>query len=74
VFAVFALGVAIVWRLASWLYEIEDFADRAFEQVRRILGAPPVRLHARHGRPSDDAGPRRRFGLSFESRPPPLPA
>ncbi len=73
VFAVFALGVAIVWRLASWLYEIEDFADRAFEQVRRILSAP-ARLRARHPRPSDDDGPRRRFGLAFESRPPPVPA
>jgi hypothetical protein len=73
VFAVLALGVAIIWRLASWLYEIEDFAERAFEQARRILAAP-TRLRAQHPRPSDDDGPRRRFGLAFESRPPPLPA
>lgn len=73
VFAVLAVLVALAWRLAGWLYEIEDFADRTLERVRRILGtaAAPER---RHPHPADDAGPRRRFGLAFESRPPPLPA
>jgi hypothetical protein len=73
VFAVLAVFVALAWRFAGWLYEIEDFADRTLERVRRILGgsAQPQR---RYPHPADDAAPRRRFGLAFESRPPPLPA
>jgi hypothetical protein len=73
VFAVLSVLIALAWRLAGWLHEIEDFADRTLERVRRILGraAQPQR---RHPHPADDAAPRRRFGLAFESRPPPLPA
>jgi hypothetical protein len=73
VFAVLAVLVALAWRLAGWLYEYEDFADRTLARVRRVLTAA-TRIVPRHPRPADDAGPRRRFGLSFESRPPPLPA
>jgi hypothetical protein len=73
VFAVLAVLVAVVWRLAGWLYEIEAYADRTLERVRRILTAP-ARTRRRHPRPTDDTAPRRRFGLAFESRPPPLPA
>jgi hypothetical protein len=42
--------------------------------VRRILtaAAPPPR--PRYARPGDDTAPRRRFGLAFESRPPPVAA
>src|SRR5579885_1163514 len=73
VFAVLSVLIALTWRLASWLYEIEEFVDRTLARVRRILtaAAPAPR---RRARPADDAGPRRRFGLAFESRPPPLPA
>jgi hypothetical protein len=73
VFAVLAVFVALAWRFAGWLYEIEDFADRTLQRVRRILGgaAEPER---RHPHPADETAPRRRFGLAFESRPPPLPA
>jgi len=73
VFAVVSVLVALAWRLASWLHAIEEFADRTLARVRRILTShkPAPR---RHARPTDDAGPRRRFGLAFESRPPPLPA
>ncbi len=73
VFAVVAVLVALAWRLAGWLHAIEDFADRTLARVRRILKrrTPAPR---RRPLPSDDAGPRRRFGLAFESRPPPLPA
>ncbi len=71
VFAVVSVLVALVWRLASWLHAIEEFADRTLARVHRILtrraSAPRRRF-----RPTDDAGPRRRFGLAFESRPPPL--
>jgi hypothetical protein len=73
VFAVLAVGIAVLWRCASWLYEIEEFAERAIAHVRRILVAA-IDSPARHARASGDTAPRRRFGLSFESRPPPLPA
>lgn len=73
VFAVLSVLVALVWRFAGWLYEIEEYADRTLARVRRVLASAPA-LVRRHPRPSDDSAPRRRFGLSFESRPPPLPA
>jgi hypothetical protein len=73
VFAVLAVLIALTWRLASWLYEIEEFAHRALAHVRRIL-TTVASVRPRHAPPTDDAGPRRRFGLAFESRPPPLPA
>jgi hypothetical protein len=74
-FAVLAVAVAALWRVAGWLYDVEDYADRTIEHARRILSAVlhiEAPLHARAG--DDDAAPRRRFGLAFESRPPPLPA
>ncbi len=73
VFAVVSVLVAVAWRFASWLHEIEEFADRTLERARRILTAT-IRVAVRHARPTDDLGPRRRFGLAFESRPPPLAA
>jgi hypothetical protein len=73
IFAVVSVLVALAWRLAGWLHEIEDFADRTLAHARRILTAV-VRVATTHARPADDIGPRRRFGLAFESRPPPLPA
>jgi hypothetical protein len=74
VFALVAVAVAMLWRLASWLYEIEDFADRTLARVRRILGRCTAQPPMHHAPACDDAAPRRRFGLVFESRPPPLPA
>jgi hypothetical protein len=75
IFAGLAFAVALVWQFASWLYEVEEYAVRTLARVRRILTAAlsPSLLRA-HSRAADDAAPRRRFGLSFESRPPPLPA
>jgi hypothetical protein len=75
IFAGLAFVVALVWRFASWLYEVEDYGVRTIARVRRLLTAAlsPSTLRA-HSRAADDAAPRRRFGLSFESRPPPLPA
>ena len=75
IFAGLAFAIALVWRFASWLYEVEDYAVRTIARVRRILTeafAPTTRRAP--SRAADDAAPRRRFGLSFESRPPPLPA
>jgi hypothetical protein len=73
VFAVLAVLVAVAWRLAGFLHEIEAFADRTLERVRKVL-ARGERARQRHARADDDTAPRRRFGLAFESRPPPLPA
>jgi len=73
VFALLAVGVACAWRFASWLHEVEDYVERTFQRVRRILTHALVTSKNYH-RPADDSAPRRRFGLSFESRPPPLTA
>jgi hypothetical protein len=75
IFAGLAFVIALVWQFASWLYEVEEYAVRTIARVRRILTAAlnPSERRA-HSRAADDAAPRRRFGLSFESRPPPLPA
>jgi hypothetical protein len=73
VFAVLAVLVAVVWRFARWLHAVEDYADRTLARARRVLSAA-LRDRMRHPRPADDRTPRRRFGLAFESRPPPLPA
>ena len=75
IFAVLAVAIAVVWRFASWLYEVEEYAERTIARVRRIIddvlsSSPRVAF----ARASDDSAPRRRFGLSFECRPPPLPA
>jgi hypothetical protein len=73
VFAALSVVVAFAWSFARWLHEVEDFAHHTLERVRRILtaAAPP---RSRYARPGDDTAPRRRFGLAFECRPPPLPA
>jgi hypothetical protein len=71
VFAALSVLGAFAWRFARWLYDVEDFADRTLERVRRILTAATSPRPA-YARPGDDAAPRRRFGLAFESRPPPL--
>jgi hypothetical protein len=74
VFAVLAILLAGAWSAVSnWLNDADDFAAATLATVHRILRArtaPAVPYH----RASDDHGPRRWFGLAFESRPPPLPA
>jgi len=70
VFAVLAILVALGWgAVRDWLAEVDEYVAAALAHVRRILRAaagPPCR-----SRPTDDRGPRRQFGLAFESRPPP---
>jgi hypothetical protein len=73
VFAAVSVLVAVAWRFARWLHEVEDYAVRTLARVRRLLIAP-LALPVRRVRISSDSAPRRRFGLAFESRPPPLPA
>lgn len=75
IFAGLAFAVALVWQFATWLYEVEEYAVQTIARARRILDAvlaPSV--SCAHSRAGDDVAPRRRFGLSFECRPPPLPA
>lgn len=74
VFAVLAVAVALAWRLAGWLYEFEEYASRTLERVRRILTVARAARRRRRPRPADDSAPRRRFGLAFECRPPPVTA
>jgi hypothetical protein len=75
IFAGLAVVIALVWQFASWLYEVEEYAVRTIARVRKILTAALTPSTRRaHSRAADDVAPRRRFGLSFESRPPPLPA
>ncbi|HWB22882.1 MAG TPA: hypothetical protein VG652_08335, partial [Gaiellaceae bacterium] len=63
--------VALGWgAVRNWLAEAEEFAAATVAFVRRFLhvvAGPPSLHHA-----DDDHGPRRLFGLAFESRPPPL--
>jgi len=65
--------VAVAWRFARWLHEVEDYAYRTLARVRRLLTGP-LALPVRRARATADAAPRRRFGLAFECRPPPLAA
>ena len=73
VFAVLSVVVALCWgAVRDWLADVEDYAAATLAQARRVLRASSQ--PARRTRPADDHGPRRLFGLSFESRPPPLRA
>lgn len=75
VFAALSVLVALAWSLARWVHAVEDYGRRTLERARLILQAAlrPARSRRRR-RPADDHGPRRRFGLAFECRPPPLTA
>ena len=72
-YAVLAVVVAFIWGLRLWLRDAEEYAvgtlDRARRILRTVLGLGPG-----HPRPLDELQPRRRFGLSLDSRPPPLTA
>jgi hypothetical protein len=73
VFAVLAVVVAVVYRaVAAWLADYESLAAEAVAYARRLTapGLPPAPVF----RSADSRAPRSRFGLAFESRPPPLPA
>ncbi|MGH3004195.1 MAG: hypothetical protein ACRDM1_16275 [Gaiellaceae bacterium] len=74
IFAVMSVAIAFAWRFTSWLYDVEDYAERTFARVRQILSAALRIRPLPYARPGGDVAPRRRFGLAFESRPPPLPA
>ena len=72
VFAALSVLVALAWSLARWVHAVEDYGRRTLERARLLLHAAFRVVRTRRPRPVDDRGPRRRFGLAFESRPPPL--
>ena len=71
VFAVLAVVMALIWgAVQRWLAEYERFAEESARSACRLTllaDGPPFRVEA------VSVAPRRLFGLSFESRPPPLP-
>jgi len=71
VFAVLSVVLALVWSaVRDWVSEVEQYAAASFARASRIARAgrgPAIRRQAAGERP-----PRQRFGLAFESRPPPL--
>ncbi len=73
VYAMLSVLVAPAWSVRRWLRAVEEFGQRAIAQAQRILRSV-FRDTPRHTHPDDDHAPRRRFGLAFESRPPPLAA
>jgi hypothetical protein len=71
VFAVLAVVVAVVYRaVEGWLADVERIAADAVARARRLVGSAPATARPRPD--TGDHGPRCRFGLAFESRPPPL--
>ncbi len=71
VFAVLAIVLALGWgAVRDWLADVEEYAAATVAFVHRILRAVTAAPHPY--RPTDNRGPRRLFGLAFESRPPPL--
>jgi hypothetical protein len=73
VFAVLSLALALAWGVVrDWVVEIERYAAATLKRAActaRVAPAFPWPRRARRERP-----PRARFGLAFESRPPPLAA
>jgi hypothetical protein len=69
VFAVLAVVVAVLYRAVErWLGDYERLAADAVAFVRRLLKPEPV---PRRRLSLETLAPRKRFGISFESRPPP---
>ena len=73
VFAVLAVLVAVLYRaVRGLLADVERIAAVAVARARTLAGTP---RRAPRPRPDEgDHGPRSRFGLAFESRPPPVAA
>jgi hypothetical protein len=71
IFAVLAVLVAVLFRaVEGWLADVERLAADAVARAQLRGEVPAARPRPRGG----DLGPRSRFGLAFESRPPPAPA
>jgi hypothetical protein len=73
IFAVLAVLAAFVWGVVQrWLADYESYAEEAV--ARAQLLAYTGELVATRPAERSSSPPRRLFGLSFESRPPPLAA
>jgi hypothetical protein len=72
-YAVLAVVVALIWGLRFWLRDAEEYASGTLDRARRILWSA-LRVGPSHSTPVGELQPRRRFGLSLDSRPPPLTA
>jgi hypothetical protein len=73
-FAVIGVVCALVWSaVQSWLADYEQYAHATVARARQLAGRAPLRV-ARPRRVVLAGPPRRIFGLSLESRPPPLAA
>ena len=72
-FAVISVVCALVWSaVRTWLADYEEHAQATVARARRLAGRSP--LHVTRPRVEIVIPLRRIFGLSFESRPPPLAA
>jgi hypothetical protein len=72
-FAVISVVCALAWgAVRSWLADYEEHAQATVARALRLAGRAP--LHVPRPRLDPLVPPRRIFGLSFESRPPPLTA
>ena len=72
-FAVISVVCALAWSaVRSWLADYEEHAQATVARALRLAGRAP--LHVPRPRLDPLVPPRRIFGLSFESRPPPLTA
>jgi len=72
-FAVISVVCALAWgAVRSWLADYEEHAQATAARALRLAGRAP--LHVPRPRLDLVVPPRRIFGLSFESRPPPLTA
>jgi len=73
VFAVLSVLVAILYRAVTcWLSDYESYARETAAFASRLARLAP--RSAAHPHSHDELAPRGRFGLAFESRPPPAPA
>jgi len=73
-FAVISVVCALAWSaVQSWLADYEQYAHATVARARQLAGRAPLRV-ARPRRVVLAGPPRRIFGLSLESRPPPLAA
>jgi hypothetical protein len=71
VFAVLSVVFALVWAaVQSWLADYEQYAQATVARALRLAGR--ASLHVPRPSLIAAAPPRRIFGISFESRPPPL--
>jgi hypothetical protein len=71
VFAVCSLLLALAFgAVRSWLADVEHYAASTLARASRLLRAASLPVQRRHT--IDERAPRRLYGVTFESRPPPV--